>query len=78
MYEYLDSLLVDLKKKIRTEINRLGTMGFDELNVVATKRITKEMFDRLLTANEKAYLKVADEAYRRAVKTAKAEGFDAL
>lgn len=75
MYEYLDSLLVDLKKKIRTEINRLGAMGFDELNVVATKRITKEMFDRLLTANEKAYLKVADEAYRRAVKTAKAEGF---
>lgn len=75
MYEYLDSLLVDLKKKIRTEFNRLGVMGFDELNVIATKKITKEMFDRLLTANEKAYLRVANEAYRRAVKSAKDEGF---
>lgn len=75
MYEYLDSLLAEIKKKIRTEYNRLGAMGFDELNVVSTKRTTKEMFDRLLALNEKSYLKVAEDAYRKAVKSAKASGF---
>ena len=43
MYSYLDSLLAKAKKKIRTEFNRMGVMGFDSLNVVNTKKITKEM-----------------------------------
>jgi SPP1 gp7 family putative phage head morphogenesis protein len=68
MYETLDSLLEKTKKKVRTEFNRLGAMGFDELNVVNTKRTTKEMFDRLLAENEKVYLKVAKDAYEKAKK----------
>lgn len=75
MYRYLDSLLAKAKKKIRTEFNRLGVMGFDSLNVVNTRKITKELFARLTADNEKTYRKAADEAYNRAKKTAKAAGY---
>jgi SPP1 gp7 family putative phage head morphogenesis protein len=75
MYEYLDSLLAKLKKKLRTEFNRLGMIGFDELNVVNTKKITKEMFDRLLAENEKTYKKAADNAYSSAKKRAVNAGY---
>lgn len=75
MYEYLDSLLAKTKKKIRTEFNRLGVMGFDSLNVVNTKKVTKEMFDRLLTDNEKTYRKAADEAYSKGKKKARSAGY---
>jgi SPP1 gp7 family putative phage head morphogenesis protein len=75
MYEYLDSLLTKLKKKLRTEFNRLGMIGFDELNVVNTKKITKEMFDRLLAENEKTYKKAADSAYSSAKKRAANAGY---
>ena len=75
MYEYLDSLLVRAKKKVRTEFNRMGVMGFDTLNVVNTKKITKEMFDRLLSDNEKMYRKVADDTYSKAKKKARNAGY---
>lgn len=70
MYNYLDTLLAKLKKKLRTEFNRLGMLGFDELNVVNTKKVTKEMFGRLTAENEKVYKKVAADAYGKAKKTA--------
>lgn len=66
MYQYLDTVLADIKKTIRREFNRLGMMGFDELNVMNTRRVTQEMFDRLLAENDKAYLKIAKKAYRSA------------
>lgn len=75
MYEHLDSLLAKLKKKIRTEFNRLGMMGFDELNVVNTRKTTTQMYDRLLTANEVAYLKAAIAAYEKAESSAEGAGF---
>lgn len=75
MYEYLDSLLAKIKKKLRTEFNRLGMLGFDELNVMNTKKVTKEMFDRLLSENEKMYQKAADAAYSSAKRTAKGVGY---
>lgn len=75
MYEHLDTLLAKLKKVVRTEFNRLGMMSFDELNVVNTKKVTLQMFDRLLTANEKAYLKAAIAAYAKAEESAKGAGF---
>lgn len=75
MYEYLDSLLEKAKKKLRTEFNRLGVMGFDSLNVLNTKKITKEMFDRLLSENEKMYQKVADAAYSSAKRKAEGVGY---
>ena len=70
MYNYLDTLLEKLKKKLRNEFNHLGMLGFDELNVVNTKKVTKEMFDRLLAENEKAYKKVAVDTYGKAKKLA--------
>lgn len=75
MYKHLDSLLAKVKKKIRTEFNRLGSMGFDELNVVNTRKTTAQMYDRLLTANEEAYLKAAIVAYEKATGSAKDAGF---
>ena len=75
MYNYLDTLLEKLKKKLRVDFNRLGMMGFDELNVVNTKKVTKEMFDRLTAENEKAYKKVAADAYDKAKEKAAGAGY---
>ena len=75
MYKHLDTLLAKVKKKLRTEFNRLGLMGFDELNVTNTKKVTQAMFDRLLSENEKMYQKVADKAYSKAKQKAKEAGY---
>lgn len=75
MYKYLDSLLEKAKKKLRIEFNRLGLLGFDELNVVNTRKVTKEMFDRLLSENEKMYRKVATKAYSVAKGIASSAGY---
>ncbi len=75
MYEKLDSLLEKAKKKIRTEFNRLGMMGFDELNVTNTSKTTRSMFDRLLSNNENLYLTAAKDSYTNATKAAKGAGF---
>jgi len=75
MYRYLDKLLEAEKKKVRAEFNHLSVMGFDELNVVNTRKATQEMFDRLLSDNETLYLRAAKDAYKKAVKTAKEDGF---
>lgn len=73
MYRMLDSQLEKLKKKIQREFNHMGTIGFDELNIVGVKKLTQEMYDRLVAENEKAYLKIAEEAYKRAKKSVKAD-----
>ena len=75
MYKHLDTLLAKAKKKLRTEFNRLGLLGFDELNVVNTKKVTKAMLDRLLSENEKMYQTAADQAYSKAKTTAKEAGY---
>lgn len=75
MYRNLDKLLAGAKKKLRTEFNRLGSMGFDELNVVNTRKVTQEMFDRFLADNESMYLSAAKKAYKDAAKSAKVAGY---
>lgn len=75
MYKHLDTLLAKAKKKLRTEFNRLGLLGFDELNVTNTKKVTNAMFDRLLFENEKMYQKAADKAYSKAKTTALEAGY---
>lgn len=75
MYRHLDKLLTAAKKKLRTEFNRLGSMGFDELNVVNTRKVTQEMFDRFLADNESMYLSAAKKAYKDATKSAKSAGY---
>lgn len=68
MYRLLDKLLEAEKKRVRAEFNRVGSMGFDELNVVNTRKTTQEMYDRFLSDNEKLYLKAAKAAYKKAAK----------
>lgn len=75
MYKHLDALLEKEKKNIRAEFNHLGVMGFDELNVVNTRKTTQAMYDRFLSENETLYLRAAKSAYAKAVKKAKEEGF---
>ena len=66
MYKLLDKLLAAEMKRIRTEFNRISVMGFDELNVVNTRKTTQKMYDGFLKDNEGIYLKVARDAYKRA------------
>ena len=75
MYRYLDKLLKAEKQKIKAAFNRVGAMGFDELNVINTRKTTASMYNRFLEENEALYLKAAKDAYGRAVKKARAEDF---
>ena len=76
MYRYLDKLLEIEKKRIKAAFNRVGAMGFDELNVINTRKTTQAMYDTFLQENEALYLKSAKTAYKNAVKSAKEEGFE--
>ena len=75
MYRLADKLLEQLKKLIRREFNRLGIIGFDELNASRVSLETTELFSRLMRENEKMYLQVAKKAYADAVKAAVAAGY---
>ena len=75
MYRLADKLLEQLKKLIRREFNRLGIIGFDELNASRVSLETVELFDRLMRENERLYLQVAKKAYADAVKAAIAAGY---
>ena len=75
MYRLADKLLEQLKKLIRREFNRLGIIGFDELNAPRVTMETTELFGRLMRENEKLYLQVAKKAYADAVKAAIAAGY---
>ena len=71
MYKLLDKLLAEEMKRIRVAFNRLGSMGFDELNVVNTRKATQNMYDGFLKDNEGIYIRVAKDAYKRATEGAK-------
>jgi hypothetical protein len=71
MYKLLDKLLATEMKRIRASFNHLGAMGFDELNVVNTRKVTEKMYDGFLKDNETIYLKVARDAYKKATKSGK-------
>ena len=75
MYRLADKLLEQLKKLIRREFNRLGILGFDELNAPRVTAETTELFDRLMSENKKQYLKAAQKAYADAVALAVAAGY---
>ena len=75
MYRLADKLLEQLKKLIRREFNRLGILGFDELNAPRVTKETTSLFDRLMRENEKQYLKAAKQAYADAIALAIAAGY---
>lgn len=76
MYKLLDKLLKNEMKRVRASFNHLGSMGFDELNVVNTRKATGEMYDGFLKDNESIYLKVARDAYKRATEGKKKVDID--
>lgn len=75
MYQDLDKALETAKKQLRNETNRLGVMGFDELNVINTRKVTKEMYGRLLDVNDTIYSRVAKKAYKSAKEEAEEAGY---
>ena len=75
MYRMADKLLEQLKKMIRREFNRIGILGFDELNAPRVTSETTELFDRLMKENKKQYLKAAQKSYSDAVLLAIAVGY---
>ena len=75
MYRQADKLLEQLKKLIRREFNRLGVFGFDELNAPRVTRETTALFERLMSENERQYLKAAKKAYADAIVAAVAAGY---
>ena len=76
MYRLADKLLEQLKKLIRREFNRLGIIGFDELNAPRVTRETTELFSRLMSENKKRYLEAAKKAYSHAVALAVEAGYE--
>ena len=76
MYKLLDKLLAKEMKRIRASFNHLGSMGFDELNVVNTRKATQKMYDGFLKDNEDIYLKVARDAYKKAIEGNKKVNID--
>ena len=75
MYKLADKLLEQLKKLIRREFNRLGILGFDELNTIRVTKETTSLFDRMLTENKKRFLEAAKKAYLDAIALAVAAGY---
>lgn len=55
MYWRTDKFRKGLKTKVRNEFNYLSVMAFDELNVIQTKTVTTEMYERLLEYNSTEY-----------------------
>lgn len=75
MYRTADKLLEQLKKLIRREFNRLGIIGFDELNAFRVTKETTDLFIRLMAENIKRYLLAAKNANANAKALAIAAGF---
>jgi SPP1 gp7 family putative phage head morphogenesis protein len=75
MYRLADKLLEQLKKLIRREFNRLGILGFDELNAPRVTKETTSLFERLRAENQKRFLEAAKKAYAHAVALAIAAGY---
>ena len=76
MYRLADKLLEQLKKMIRREFNRLGILGFDELNAPRVTQETTDLFDRMMLENKKRYIEVAKKAYADAIAMAIACGYE--
>ena len=76
MYRLADKLLEQLKKLIRREFNRLGILGFDELNVLRVTTETTDLFERLMAENLRRYLQVAQKASTDAKARVIAAGYE--
>lgn len=76
MYRLADKLLEQLKKLIRREFNRLGIIGFDELNTIRVTKETTDLYVRLMAENMRRYLLAAQRARTDAKALVLAAGYE--
>lgn len=60
LYRRLDQYAELIRKKIKQEFNRLLLAGFDELNVVRTKELTKTIYERVDRMNRQHYADICE------------------
>lgn len=68
MYSRADTLIAYLKKFVKNEFNRMGLLGFDELNVLNTQSQTDQLYTRLKNENQKLYMDASKNAQAFALK----------
>lgn len=68
MYSRADELLTHLKKFIKNEFNRMGLLGFDELNVLNVQSQTEQLYTNLKEENMKVFADGAKNAQEYALK----------
>ncbi|MDD7646552.1 MAG: hypothetical protein PUJ35_04825 [Ruminococcus bromii] len=64
-----------VKREIRRTFNRMGMLGFDEINALSVKKETTAAYDALKSLNQREFLKIAQTAYGKAEKEAEKAGF---
>lgn len=74
-YEQADIAMRTVKREIRRKFNRMGMLGFDEINALSVKKETTAAYDALKSLNQREFLKIAQTAYGKAEKEAEKAGF---
>lgn len=74
-YEQADRAMKTVKREIRRAFNRLGVLGFDEINALSVKKETTKTYDALLETNRQAYQRIAESAFASGSREAKKAGF---
>lgn len=74
-YEQADNAMRTVKREIRRKFNRMGMLGFDEINALSVKKETTAAYDALKSLNQREFLKIAQDAYGKAEKEAEKAGF---
>ena len=74
-YEQADNAIRTVKREIRRTFNRMGMLGFDEINALSVKMETTAAYDALKSLNQREFLKIAQDAYGKAEKEAEKAGF---
>lgn len=70
MYEYTDKQLSLAKRKIRSEFNRIQKLPLDQISISETRKLTKQMYKSLVDSNAEIYERIANKAYRDALRSA--------
>lgn len=68
-YAFADEQLLELKKFVSAEFhNAANAMSFDEVNILSAKKLTKQLYTKLIARNEKVFNRIGKRCYKNAVK----------
>lgn len=68
-YSFADDELQSLKQYVTAEFhNTANVMSFDELNIMSTKEMVKELYSKLLSQNERVFKRIAKKCYKNTMK----------